>query len=78
MTRTPGPYAPGRQRRHPLRTAMIRCGIGLTIVSGAYLGLGLLGYTPLEMVEVQWNNIRVIAGASIVGCLLAAMGYGEE
>ena len=33
---------------------------------------------PLELEAVTWNNIRIISGAMILGCLVAAVGYGNE
>jgi hypothetical protein len=57
---------------------MIRAGITLIAISGPYLIFGLLGWIPLETESITWNNLRLIAGASIFGCLLAAVGYGNE
>ena len=65
-------------RRHPLRNLLIGCGITLLSVAGIYLVSGLLGLLPLEMEEIRWNNIRIISGVAIVGCLMAATGYGNE
>ena len=64
--------------RHPVRTWMIRLGIVLISLAGSYLLLGFLGWLPLETEAVAWNNIRIISGAAILGCLLAAVGYGNE
>jgi len=50
----------------------------LISLAGSYLLLGLLGWLPLETEAVAWNNIRIISGAAILGCLLAAVGYGNE
>lgn len=61
-----------------MRTWMIRTGIALIAISGPLLILGVVGWLPLETETVAWNNVRVIAGASILGCLLAAVGYGNE
>lgn len=71
------PYTVGRGR-HPARTALIRVGSGLAAASAAYLAAGLLGLVPLELVEMKISNIRIVAGLVIVGCLMAAVGYGEE
>jgi len=65
-------------RRHPLRKLLIFCGITLLAVGGIYLVTGLLGLLPLEMEEIKWNNIRIISGVAILGCLMAAIGYGNE
>ena len=64
--------------RHPARTWMVRAGIALITLSGSYLLAGMSGLLPLELEAVTWNNIRVITGAMILGCLLAAVGYGNE
>ena len=64
--------------RHPVRTGLIRAGIAIVAISGVYLCLGLLGVTPLETETFAWNNLRLVAGASILGCILAAVGYGNE
>ena len=66
------------RHRHPARTWMVRIGIVLIAISGAYLLGGLIGLLPLEMETVTWNNIRIISGAMILGCLVAAVGYGNE
>jgi hypothetical protein len=83
-----GSYSTGRNQvirwqkkgseRHPARTWMIRLGIVLISLAGSYLLLGFLGWLPLETEAVAWNNIRIISGAAILGCLLAAVGYGNE
>jgi hypothetical protein len=57
---------------------MVRLGIALIAISGLYLLGGLTGLLRLEMEAVTWNNIRIISGAMILGCLLAAVGYGNE
>jgi hypothetical protein len=57
---------------------MIRAGIALIVISGPYLIFGLLGWIPLETKSITWHNLRFFAGASIFGCLLAAVGYGNE
>ena len=57
---------------------MVRIGIVLIAISGIYLLGGLVGLLPLEMEAVTWNNIRIISGAMILGCLIAAVGYGNE
>ncbi|MEJ2384698.1 MAG: hypothetical protein P8Y54_09905 [Xanthomonadales bacterium] len=64
--------------RHPARTWLIRCGITLAAVSGAYLLGGMLGVVPMESTAMAWNNIRIVSGAAIAGCLMAAVGYGNE
>jgi hypothetical protein len=64
--------------RKPLRGAMIRIGITMLVASSVYLVFGLLGWFPLELETVAWNNIRIISGVAIAGCLLAAIGYGDE
>lgn len=64
--------------RHPARTWMIRAGTLIFLVSAAYLLGGITGILPLQTEEIAWNNIRMVAGASIVGCLIAAVGYGNE
>jgi hypothetical protein len=67
-----------RSRRHPLRNLLIGCGITLITVAGIYLVAGLFGLVPLELEAIKWNNIRIISGVAILGCLMAAMGYGNE
>jgi hypothetical protein len=57
---------------------MVRVGIALIACSGAYLLGAMGGLLPLELEAVTWNNIRIISGAMILGCLLAAVGYGNE
>lgn len=57
---------------------MVRVGIALIASSGAYLLGAMGGVLPLELEAVTWNNIRIISGATILGCLLAAVGYGNE
>ena len=64
--------------RAPLRTAVIRVGIMLLLVSSIYLVCGLLGWLPLELEIVVWNNIRIVSGVAISGCLMAAIGFGDE
>ena len=66
------------KNRHPARTWMVRLGIALIASSGAYLLGAMAGLLPLELEAVTWNNIRIISGATILGCLLAAVGYGNE
>jgi len=65
-------------RRHPLRNLLIGCGITLVVVAGSYLVAGLFGLMPLELEELKWNNIRIISAIAILGCLMAAIGYGNE
>lgn len=57
---------------------MIRIGVTMLVASSVYLVCGLLGWFPLELETVTWNNIRIISGVAIAGCLLAAIGYGDE
>ena len=57
---------------------MIRAGIAIFAVCGTYLILGVSGLAPLETETIAWNNLRLVAGASILGCLIAAVGYGNE
>ena len=57
---------------------MVRVGIALIATSGVYLLGGMSGLLPLELEAVTWNNIRIISGAMILGCLVAAVGYGNE
>ena len=64
--------------RHPARTWMIRAGAIIISVSGAYLLCGIAGLVPLETEAIAWNNIRLVAGASILGCMITAVGYGNE
>lgn len=64
--------------RHPLRTALIFAGIAMLLASGSYLIAGLVGLVPLQAEVVSWNNIRIVSGFSILGCLMAAVGYGNE
>ena len=64
--------------RSPLRTAVIRVGIILLLVGSLYLICGLLGWLPLELEVVAWNNIRIVSGVAISGCLMAAIGFGDE
>jgi hypothetical protein len=67
-----------RAARSTLRTLLVRSGISLTAISGVYLAAGLAGWVPLEIEALQWNNIRIVSGLSILGCLMAAVGYGDE
>jgi hypothetical protein len=53
-------------------------GITTLAISGVYLLLGILGVLPLETETFTWNNLRLVAGTSILGCILAAVGYGNE
>ena len=64
--------------RTSLRTAVIRIGIMLLLVSSFYLIGGLSGWLPLELETIAWNNIRIVSGVAILGCLMAAIGYGNE
>lgn len=67
-----------KQARGSLRTAVIRIGIMLSIVSSVYLIIGLLGWLPLELETIAWNNIRIVSGVAVFGCLVAAIGFGDE
>lgn len=67
-----------KQTRGSLRTGLIRTGITLLLLSSIYLVVGLLGVVPLELETIAWNNIRIISGLAIAGCLMAAIGYGDE
>ena len=64
--------------RAPLRTVVIRMGILLLLVGSVYLVCGLFGWLPLELETVAWNNIRIVSGVAIFGCLMAAIGFGDE
>lgn len=66
------------EERHRVRTLLIRCGVIMIAVGGIYLAGGLAGVFPLEKEILAWNNIRIISGVAILGCLLAAVGYGNE
>lgn len=50
----------------------------LLLTSLVYLICGLLGWLPLELEIIAWNNVRIISGAAILGCLMAAIGFGDE
>lgn len=63
--------------RAPLRTAAIRVGITLLLVASIYLVCGFLGWLQLELEAIAWNNIRIVSGAAILGCLMAAFGFGD-
>jgi len=64
--------------RKPLRSWVIRIGITLLVAGSVYLSFGLLGWFPLELETIAWNNIRIVSGVAITGCLMAAFGYGDE
>ena len=64
--------------RHPARTWMIRGGIALFTAAGLYLIGGVIGLLPLATDPLAWNNLRMVAGAAILGCLVTAVGYGNE
>lgn len=64
--------------RAPLKTVLIRMGIALLLAGLLYLVTGLMGLFPLELETIAWNNIRIVSGVAIAGCLLAAIGYGDE
>lgn len=67
-----------KQSRGSLRTGLIRTGITLLMVSSIYLVMGLMNVVPLELETIAWNNIRIISGVAITGCLMTAIGYGDE
>jgi len=64
--------------RHQFRTFLIRGGILLAVTSGAYLLAGIAGIAPITLETLGWNNIRIVSGFTILGCLMAAIGYGDE
>jgi hypothetical protein len=64
--------------RSLLRNVLIRGGIAMAVGSGCYLTGGLLGIFPLELEQVRLSNIRIVAGITILGCMMAAIGYGAE
>lgn len=66
------------KERHYARTFLIRSGIVLATISGLYLLFGIAGLLPLATEPIAWNNIRMVSGATIFGCLMAAVGYGNE
>lgn len=75
MTRQTGM---NEKTRGPLRNALIRGGIAIAIGAGCYLAGGLAGIFPLELEQIKLSNIRLVAGFAIVGCMMAAIGYGAE
>ena len=64
--------------RAPVRNWIIRAGMALLVAGSLYLTFGLLGWFPLELETIAWNNIRIVSGVAIAGCLIAAFGYGDE
>jgi len=64
--------------REPFRNSMIRIGVTMLVSGALYLTCGLLGWLPLELETIAWNNIRIVSGVAIAGCLMAAIGYGDE
>jgi hypothetical protein len=52
--------------------------VALIVIGSIALLAGLAGLFPLEMEKPAWNNIRIVAGSAILGCLMAAVGYGNE
>jgi len=64
--------------RHPFRTFLIRAGIFLAVIGGIYLLAGLAGIAPMTLETLGWSNIRIVSGLAIFGCLMAAVGYGDE
>ena len=69
---------PGPASRHPFRTFLIRAGISLAVIGGCYLLAGLAGIAPMTLETLGWSNIRIVSGLAIFGCLMAAVGYGDE
>jgi hypothetical protein len=67
-----------QSERVPLRNWIIRAGTTLLVAGSVYLTFGLLGWFPLELETIAWNNIRIVSGVAIAGCLIAAFGYGDE
>lgn len=67
-----------KAKRGPLRTWTILTGITLLVAGSVYLCCGLLGWLPLELETIAWNNIRIVSGVAIAGCLMAAIGFGDE
>jgi hypothetical protein len=67
-----------KSTRSPLRNWVIRTGITLLVAGTLYLALGLFGLVPLQLEKLAWNNIRIVSGVAIAGCMLAAFGYGDE
>lgn len=57
---------------------MIRIGITMIVICSAYLVAGLFGWAPIEVERLAWNNLRIVSGGAILGCLLAGVGYGNE
>jgi len=57
---------------------MVRVGITLLVTGSVYLCCGLLGWLPLQLEVIAWNNIRIVSGVAIAGCLMAAFGFGDE
>ncbi len=68
---------PDSTSRHPFRTLLIRAGISLAVIGGGYLLAGL-GIAPMTLETLGWSNIRIVSGLAIFGCLMAAVGYGDE
>ncbi|MBT8069298.1 MAG: hypothetical protein KJO80_02590 [Gammaproteobacteria bacterium] len=66
------------KKRGRIRTGLIRGGITMLLAGMAYLVMGLMGVAPLELTEIAWNNIRIVSGLAIAGCIMAAVGYGDE
>ena len=57
---------------------MIRTGVALASLSAGYLLAGLAGWVPIEIEQLAWNNLRIVSGGAVFGCLLAGVGYGNE
>ena len=57
---------------------MIRAGVAAIAVSGTCLMLGVFDVIEFSPDVTAWNNIRTLSGIAIFGCLLAAVGYGNE
>jgi hypothetical protein len=57
---------------------LICAGIFLAVIGGSYLLAGLAGIVSMTLETLAWNNIRIVSGLAILGCLMAAVGYGDE
>lgn len=64
--------------RNSFRKFLIRAGISFAVLGGGYLLAGLAGIVPMTLETLGWNNIRIVSGVAILGCLMAAVGYGDE
>jgi hypothetical protein len=50
----------------------------MILFGGCYLLAGLAGAVPMTIESMSWNNIRIISGLAVFGCLMAAVGYSDE